>query len=590
MILQKLCDYYDRVSNDPHQSIAKVGFAPQKIGFAIVIDEDGSLFNLEDIRDTEGKKPLNRVFELPYNGKRANAVAPMFLWDKAEYLLGWVPPDLRLAPENETDKDREKRVKKIDRVGSCFEAAKELHLQFSNDIDSPEYQAIVKFWNTWRPENLTEAQDEFLQNIGTGFGVFRIKAQQQYIHDSPQAIEFWMGRQNNTDAKENEATGVCLISGDETSLARLHPVVKGVNGAQQGGASVVSFNDDAFTSYGKKQSYNAPVSETAAFKYTTALNRLLEHGSARKLRVGDTTCVFWADKPTESEDLFGWGLADDQFEDEKRAKEIGNMLQRIVAGEADPPDAGTGFHVLGISPNASRLSIRFWISGTAGELIQRVADHQQRLQIAKGPADRDTLPLWLLLAQTARESKEIQPLLGGALLRSVLTGGRYPESLLAAVVRRIRAEREIRHPKAAIIKAVLNHNYQKEISIMLDTERTESAYHLGRLFACLERAQTDALGKLNATIKDRYFGSASATPSTVFPRLIRMSQHHVGKLKGGQKVVAEKRLQEIMGRLDAFPSHFGLADQGLFAIGYYHQRQDFFTAKATTADSEADAN
>ena len=220
--------------------------------------------------------------------------------------------------------------------------------------------------------------------------------------------------------------------------------------------------------------------------------------------------------------------------------------------------------------------------------IQRVAAHQQRLEIVKGPNDRDALPLWLLLAQTARESKEIQPLLGGALLRSVLTGGRYPESMLAAVVRRIRAEREIRHPKAAIIKAVLNHNYQKEISVMLDTQRTESAYHLGRLFACLERAQEDALPGLNATIKDRYFGSASSTPSTVFPRLIRMSQHHVGKLEGGKKVVAEKRLQEIMGRLDTFPSHFGLADQGLFAIGYYHQRQDFFTKKPNQSDEDND--
>lgn len=260
------------------------------------------------------------------------------------------------------------------------------------------------------------------------------------------------------------------------------------------------------------------------------------------------------------------------------------MLSRIAAGEAEPPDAGTGFYVLGLSPNASRLSIRFWISGTAGELIGRVARHQQRLEIAKSPKDRDFLALWLILAQTARESKEIQPLLGGALLRAVLTDGRYPESLLSAIIRRIRAEREIRHPKAATIKAILNKNYHKEISVMLDIERAEPSYHMGRLFASLERAQEDALPGLNATIKDRYFGAASSTPSSVFPRLIRMSQHHVRKLDGGKKVVAEKRLQEIMGRLDDFPPHLGLADQGLFAIGYYHQRQDFFTKKTKTED------
>ena len=236
------------------------------------------------------------------------------------------------------------------------------------------------------------------------------------------------------------------MSGDTTTLARLHPGIKGVRDAQSSGASIVSFNDDAFTSYGKSQSYNAPVGEASAFKYATALSRLLEHGSGRKLQIGDTTCVFWADKSTDAEDLFSFGLDSEQIEDETRADEIGNMLSRIANGEAEPPDAGTGFYVLGLSPNASRLSIRFWISGTVGELIGRVARHQQRLEITKGPKDRDLLPLWLILAQTARESKEIQPLLGGALLRSVWTDGRYSESLVAAVIRRIRAEQETRHP------------------------------------------------------------------------------------------------------------------------------------------------
>ena len=310
------------------------------------------------------------------------------------------------------------------------------------------------------------------------------------------------------------------------------------------------------------------------------MNRLLQKDSGRKLQIGDTTCVFWADKPTIVEDLFSFGLDNENVaEDEGRASEIENMLKRARDGVADLPDADVGFQVLGLSPNASRLSIRFWICESAENLINRIALHQQRLEIAKGPNDRDLIPLWLVLAQTARESKEIQPLLGGALLRSVLTNGRYPESLLAALIRRVRAEQDIRHVKAATLKAILIRNYQKDISIMLDPERSESSYHLGRLFACLERAQEDALPGLNATIKDRYFGAASSTPSSVFPRLIRLSQHHVGKLEGGKKVVAEKRIQEIMGRLTGFPSHLNLEDQGLFAIGYYHQRQDFFTKK-----------
>ena len=580
MILQKLCDYYDRIAADPEQSIAAVGFAPQKIGFEVVIESDGSLHALQDIRDTSGGKPANRIIELPYGGKRANAIAPMFLWDKAEYLLGWVPPELRVEPEGETEKDREKRQKKIDRVGLCFQAAQEFHLSFAETLAMPEFQSLVAFWKHWKPESLTEEQSQFLADIGTGFGVFRIRKSTSFIHDMPAIQEFWA--ESQTVADDADTNGFCLVSGRETTLARLHPVVKGIAGAQSAGASIVSFNDDAFTSYGKEQSFNAPIGESSAFKYATVLNRMLERDSGRRLRIGDTTCVFWADQSNDAEDIediFAFGLDNDQFEDETRANEIGAMLNRIAHGEAEPPDAGTGFYVLGLSPNAARLSIRFWISGTAGELIERVAKHQARLEIVKSPKDKPFLPLWLILAQTARESKEIQPLLGGALLRSVLTGSRYPESLLSAIIRRIRAEREIRHPKAAIIKAILNHNHQKEISVMLDIERAEPSYHLGRLFASLERAQEDALPGLNATIKDRYFGAASSTPSSVFPRLIRMSQHHVGKLDGGKKVVAEKRLQEIMGRLDAFPTHLGLADQGLFAIGYYHQRQDFFTKK-----------
>jgi CRISPR-associated protein Csd1 len=582
MILQKLSDYYDRVAADPSQEISLEGFAPQKVSFEIVIEDDGSLHAIQDIRDTTDKKPKPRLMRLPYS-KRTSGVKAMFLWDKAEYLLGWVPNEIAAEPDDESETAKAKRLKKIERVSDCFSACKELHIQFAEEMNHLEvFQSLVHFFESWQPENLTDEHNEFLENIGTGFGVFRVRSSKERIHEVAAIRDFWMKTQSKVD--DAATHGICLITGDKEPLARLHPVVKGVRDAQSSGASIVSFNDDAFTSYQKKQSFNAPVGERAAFKYTTALNRLLRKDSGRKVQIGDTTCVFWADQSTEAEDIFSFGLDNTQFEDESRANEIGNMLKRVSLGEAKPPDAGVGFHVLGLSPNASRLSIRFWISGTAGELIERVASHQQRLEIARGSKDREIIPLWLILAQTARESKDIQPLLGGALLRAVLTGDRYPESLLAAIIRRIRADQEIKHPRAAAIKAILNHNYQKEIPIMLDTERTESSYHLGRLFASLERAQEDALPGLNATIKDRYFGAASATPASVFPRLIRLSQHHVGKLEGGRKVVAEKRMQEIVGHIDSFPSHLGLADQGLFAIGYYHQRQDFFTKK--TKDGE----
>ncbi len=577
MILHKLCEYYDRIVDDPNQEIAAPGFAPQNVGFEVLLNEDGTLHSLQDIRDSSGKKPTNQVYELPYSGKRANGIAAMFLWDKPEYLLGWVPTELATTPNNESEQEAKKRGTKIDRISECFEASKILHSEIAEKIHSSEFQCVKRFFDYWKPTFLTSEHQEFLANIGTGFGVFRVVAYKNYLHQIPEVRDFWMANQGATS--DSDIEGTCLISGRSATLARLHPAIKGVRDAQSSGASIVSFNDDAFTSYGKKQSYNAPVGQESAFKYATSLNRLLERDSSRKLQVGDTTCVYWSDTPSQAEDLFGFSLNSDQFEDESRANEIGNSLKRLASGEADFPDSDVGFNVLGLSPNASRLSIRFWISGTVSEILGKALAHQTRMEIVRSPKDQPWLPLWLILAQTARETKEVQPLLGGAILRSILTGGRYPESLLSAVLRRIRADRVINYPRAAIIKAVLCHNFNKDITTMLNPNRTEASYQLGRLFAALEKCQEDALPGLNATIKDRYFGAASSTPASVFPRLIRMSQHHIGKLEGGKKINAEKRSQEIVGHIETFPSHFGLVDQGLFAIGYYHQRQSFFTKK-----------
>lgn len=583
MILQRLCEYYDVIDADPEIEIAQEGFAPQKVTFEIVLAREGTVAAINDLRSTDGKRKIPKSLRLPFEG-RTSGVKAMFLWDKAEYLLGYLSPELRDSPDGENEADRKKRQKKIDRVLKCFEASKTTHIDFADSIDHADYAVLCKFFSSWEPDRLTTEQQTLIDELGTGFGVFRIDGERQWLHEANQLQQFWSRYQ--TKSTGDEVAGTCLVTGDRTSLARLHGSIKGVRDAQSSGASIVSFNKSSFESFGKTQSFNSPVGEQAAFKYATALNHLLDRKNNRTIQVGDATCVFWSEaKDPIAEDVFSFGLDPGRFEDESRAATIGKVLSQAVDGNAVLPEPGAAFHVLGLSPNASRLSIRFWISGSAIEMVDRVAEHQRRLEIVRSGKDSEWIPLWMILAQTARESKEVPPLLGGVLLRSVLTGGRYPEALLAAILRRIRAEQDIRHVKAATIKAILNHNHQKEISVMLDPDRPDPAYQLGRLFACLERAQEDALPGLNATIKDRYFGAASATPGTVFPRLIRMNQHHIGKLEGGKKVVAEKRIQEIMGRLNDFPSHLGIVDQGLFSIGYYHQRQDFFTKKEKPAET-----
>ena len=565
MILQELCRYYDRLAADPETGVAPLGNVVQGVAFAVVVDESGKLLGIQDLRDLDGKVKRNKQMVLPGKAKPSGAGMNPSLhgWDRTDYMLGYLDPD---------PLDPSEKASKLARCVKAHEAYKQAMLEQEKSFAQPDYSAFCRFLERWKAE--MAADHPLLKEVSGLFGVVRIAgAKPRYLHDLPQFQEGGAPETGKTD-------GYCLVTGQPACIAKTHDIkIKGVAGAQSSGAALVSFNLDAFESYGREQSFNAPVGKDAAFKYATALNRLLERDSGRRVQIGDATCVFWADAPSKGEDIFGFGLSGEQAEDSDAARSIEAALKSLKDGTAKAPDAETGFHVLGLSPNASRLSVRFWYSSTLGEMLDRVACHQQELDIARSQNDRDLIPAWLILAQTARESKDAPPLLSGALLRAILTGGRYPEALYTAILRRIQADRTVSHPRAATIKAILTRNHAKEGLAMLDPGRPEPAYQLGRLFAALEKPQEDALPSINATVKDRYFGAASATPGTVFPRLIRMSQHHIGKLEGGRKVVAEKRVQEICGHIDQFPSHLDLVGQGLFALGYYHQRQDFFTKK-----------
>ena len=564
MILQELCKLYNRLDSDSEANIAKRGFFQQGVAFEVVISSRGELIQINDLRDPDGKKLRNRSMLLPGTAKPSGSGLNPSIhgWDRTDYMLGYLNPDKLKDDERE---------KKLQRAGEAHRAYKEAMFSRKGEIQHPDYDAFCMFLQSWSPDRA--GQYPVLQEVSGLFGVVRIQNQKNYLHE---VEEIHAPCLQNTAV----ADGQCLVTGESETIARLHDIkIKGVNGAQSSGAAIVSFNLAAFESYEKSQSKNASVGEPAAFSYATALNYLLERRHRRRVQVGDTSVVFWAAQPSPAEDLFGFGLAGEAAEDDNRTKELEAALVRIAQGEHPLLRDGTPFYVLGLAPNASRLSIRFWYRDSVRAFLSHLQQHEQNLNIVRGPKDRARLPLWLLLAQTARESKEVSPLLGGALLRSILTAAPYPESFLQALIRRNRAERDIRHPRAAAIKAVLIQNHKQEITMSLNPDHPKPAYQLGRLFAALERNQENALPGLNATVKDRFFGAASATPGAVFPRLIRLGQHHIAKLEGGYKVNAEKRIQEIMVRIDAFPGHLDLVGQGLFSLGYYHQRQDFFTPK-----------
>lgn len=613
MILNSLNDLYSRLASDPDYEIAKPGYSPQNISFRVVLKPDGSLFAIQDarIKDDKGKLRADKV--LVYgDGKRSGQTPkPFITWDNALYLLG-LPPAKEIKERGETEAWKWAQER--------FQASKDAHIEFAKISQTKYAKCVAKFFEEWKPEDCFKYSD--LKEFAVNFGTFSIQGElKDFCCDKP-SLETLA---KNEDEASTEVIGQCLLTGSTNAyITRLHPIIKGVTapkGKQQKNGPLVSMDkgSPAFNSYGKTQGYNAPVSEKAAFQYGTALNALLSGRQSNKhrIRIGDTTCVFWTDQPSVFEDTFGLissegSNASEKAQDDATRSKLETFLKALRLGGnaetelADNPDE-TKFYLLGLAPNAARLSVRFFHQSTVAELLTNLRAHLHDIEIVrewettkgKRLEDPEFPAYWQLLTQTARVSDETPPLLGGALMRAILENTPYPEALFSAVIRRIRADREINYLRAAIIKGTLtrnrNHKLTKPITAMLDTENTDPAYLLGRLFAALEKTQQDALGDRNAGLRDKFYSSASATPASVFPRILRTYQHHLEKVPSGKlaekigsekarkaKIGRERLIQEILSGIPSsgFPHNFNLKSQGIFALGYYHQRKDFFTKKS----------
>jgi CRISPR-associated protein Csd1 len=580
MIINKLVDYYDRLAADPNEDIAPYGFSRQKISFEIVLNPDGTLHSFADASVEDGKRRVPQLLVVPGQAKPSGSgINPGFLWDNAQYMLGFKPDD-----------------PKPERTQRAFEAFRARHLALRDEIDDEAYQAVCSFLEAWSPEQAGE-HPELADVAASHFGVFRIVGAREYVHDRPAVLAYI---RDAGPAEPDAPVAPSLVSGQMQPIARLHkPPIKNVGRSKPPNATLVNFNATAYESYGKKDSYNAPVGAMDAFKYCTALNRLTGNPQRRVL-LADTSVVYWSERPTSFENEFIQVLDSADAKDDVQLARVAAFFDRLQrAADGAPFDHATvsvGFYVAGLeAPNPGRISVRFWLVGTVQQFAERLGRHLKDLEIGGKPPHAPPITVQRIIDQTARERKDISPLLGGAVSRAVLTGGRYPASLLAAVLRRVRADGQTDgvngHIRASIVKAYLVRDarlnaQQETIGMSLDPECPHMPYHLGRLFAVLEKVQEEALGHdLNVTIKDRFFSSASANPVAAFPRLLRLHAHHLDKLtadKQGLKVVREKLVQEICARIDArkgFPTHLPLDQQGQFFIGYYHQRQDLFTKK-----------
>jgi CRISPR-associated protein Csd1 len=565
MILQALNAYYWRkqAEPDPRNRLPAYGLEEKEIPFIIEIDSDGQLVNLTDTRSVQGKKKVGQRFLVPLGVKKTSGVAANVLWDTAEYVLG---VDTRGKPERVAEQHLRFRARILGLPAAALaDDGVQSVLAFLDALDLTALESL----SCW--------QDILTSNP---LMTFRVHPDLALVCQRPSVIA--------AAGQADEATGgsTCLVTGEPAEIERLHSAIKGVWGAQTSGANIVSFNLDAFRSYGKGQGDNAPVGKPAAFAYTTALNHLLERNSRQRIQIGDASTVFWAEQPNDLEtlvpDIFGEPPKDDP---DRGTAALHALFSALDSGKFQVGDSADRFHVLGLAPNAARISIRFWETAPALVLARRIGRHFEGLRVSHGLRDPEHLSIFRLLTASAVQGKadNIPPNLGGDLIRSILADQPYPTTLLGAVVQRCRAERHVTYPRAALIKAWLNRvgqcqpHSEKEFLPMLDLDNPNPAYRLGRLFAVLEKIQEEASPGLNATIRDRYYGAASGTPVAVFATLLRLKNHHLGKLNVGRAVQMERLIGEILDGLTDFPGNLALPEQGRFALGYYHQRQAFFT-------------
>ena len=574
MILQALVSYYETLA--ARGELPQPGWAPVKVSYVLNLDDQGDITTVVCIKEevTRGKKKalVPQTIQLPAPVKRTVGVTANFLCDNSSYILG---ADKKGKPKRSLE---------------CFQACKTLHETLLVSVEEPAARALLSFFEHWQPEKLTEhpafAHQDMEDVLASANLIFRYRG--RYLHEIPAIRQAWQDYYNNSQDGQQFP---CLVTGQMAPVAQLHPSIKGIYGAQSSGASLVSFNAPAFCSYDREQGLNAPTSQYAAFAYGAALNYLI---ATQNTRVGDVTLLFWAESGEEAYadalKQFSFGDEDDKYKEE----DLKGLMDSLAEGadvewDGTRIDPNMTFYILGISPNAARLSVRFFLRNSFGQFIRNVKAHYDRLEIVRPSFDPfDNIPVWRMLKETVNpNSREKKPAadMAGDTLRAILTNTLYPATLLNGVTLRIRADREMNRTRAAILKAYYMKNRnpfvpEEVLTVSLNPDCNDKAYVLGRLFSVLETIQSAANPGIKATIRDRYFNSASATPSVVFPTLVNLAMKHLGKLEEKTAHFYERQMEELMDRLGvAFPDRMNRSQQGAFQLGYYQQRRNHFTKK-----------
>ena len=561
MILQSLVSYYEGLM--ARGVLAPTGWSSENVSYMLELNADGSVKDIVSLKLPKGEKMVPQKMLVPSRiGRSGKKMASNFMCDNAKYFLGYDKKDLKRAKE-------------------CFQTAVQFHTELLAGINDEAVTALLKFFKQWDVEHVCEHVQQYNEQlIKDGNLIFSYHG--TYMQDLPVIRKAW---QTYLSKRGDEQQGRCMVTGENDFIAVLHPHIKDIGGAKQQAAPLVTFNKESFCSFGKKQGMNAPIGEYAANAYGEALKHLIEQMSFQQY-MGDTAVLSYAldgnDQYGSAFDEFLFGAAGTYTEQELNDMVIQLCEGKNIAYNQEQLDSTMQFYILGIAPNNGRLSVRFFFAGTFGMFVENIKQHQERLEIDRGSRDsRKNIPFYAIFQETFREKGSGSSVLAGELARAIINNTNYPTTLINAIDMRIRADHKINDVRAAIIKAYYlknqNVDVPKEVlTVKLNKETKHTAYQLGRLFAVLEQIQKSANPGISATIKDKFFGSASAIPATTFPNLINLAQKHLRKIDGVKKVYYEKQIGEIMENIEDFPATLNMPQRGAFQLGYYHQVQELY--------------
>lgn len=612
MLIRSLCDYYD-IQSARGEAASDI-MSEQPVHWMVMLTPDGRVADIIDRRIEESvpqkngkvkivKKPI--VVPLPKRTQKTGIDANI-IEHRPLYIFGLnYDAKIGLTPDDKTGKARK-----------SHEAFVKKNLEFFEGINSEIARAYVNFIKNWVPENETE--NEQLKKLGKeyqgSYYIFALDGRPECKLHKDKAVlakyEELMAKAAAETAESDDGIMMCPIEGERLRAARIHDKIKGIKGGNSVGAVLVNFNSSAFESYGKSQSMNSGISEKAMKKYTSSLNKLLAD-PMHHIYSDDMTVVFFAMKHDDKAecDLFNGylnssnGVTEDSTKADVKAVSE-NIYHKGQTGNAQALDKdvdnGVDFFVAGFTPNSSRICQKFMVRNKFGKIIDNVKQHQQDMAICGSNGE---IPLWRINKElvSPNSANAISPALQSDMFQAILNGTNYPYTLLETVVRRVSTDSDtedngfikINAVRAGLIKAFINRKARingdkEEITMTLNPENTNPAYLCGRLFAVLEKIQLEAADvKLNRTIKDAYFSSASSRPALIMPRLIDLSNYHLRKLKEGRAIYFSKLINEIMGKIkDSLPTNLSIMEKGEFQLGYFQQNKDFFAEQNKNEEPE----